>query len=159
MKNDRESWKFLNDVLQNVETQWRWNKDTFLVTCTLISSEFVSTVRSSDSDCKGITSGSVYELFYFFWSGVALMTSLNYYFILDTSQSSKLSLNYCTVSMSILNYLFGQSDVVLKRFGGSIDHNGGKSTIDTGFAKFEAIAVIQMQSDRNIRILSNCCFY
>ena len=87
------------------------------------------------------------------------MTSFNNNFILDTSQSTKLCLYNYAVSMCILNNLFGYCDVVLERFGRSIDHNGSESAIDTGFTKLKAIAVIQMQSDRNIRILDNCCLY
>jgi hypothetical protein len=57
--------------------------------------------------------------------------------------------------VSILYYLLGDSDVLLKRLGGSIDHNGGKSVIDTGLAGLKAVAMIQMQNDRDIRILDN----
>ena len=46
-----------------------------------------------------------------------------------------------------------------KDLGRSVDHNGSESAVDTGFAKFKAVAVIQMQSDRNIRILDNSCLY
>ena len=87
------------------------------------------------------------------------MTSFNNNFILDTSQSTKLSLYYYAVSMCILNNLFCQSDVVLERFGGSIDHNGSKSAIDTGFAKLKAVTMIQVKCDRDLRVLNNCCLY
>src|SRR5699024_1666103 len=77
------------------------------------------------------------------------------YIVLDSGQLSKLCLYYYAVSMCILNNLLCDLDVLLERILGSIDHNGSKSAIDTGLADLEVCAVIQMQSDRNIRILDH----
>ena len=123
------------------------------------SDVFVCAVGSTDSDRKRITACPAYELLYFFRTGVALMSGFHNDFVLDTSQSTQLSLNNYAMSMRVLNDFLGDLDVLLERFGGSVDHNGGKSAVDTGFAGLKAIAMIQMQRDRNIRILNHCRLY
>ena len=133
MKNDRESRKSLNALLKNVETKRRGNKNTISISCTLISCKLVCTMRSTDCDCKRVTACSINELFYFFRTCISFITRLYTNFIFDTSQSTKLCLYYNAVSMCILNNLLGQCNVLLKRLGRSIDHNGCESTIDTGF--------------------------
>ena len=159
MKNDGESGKSLDALLENVETERRGNKDAVGISGALLSGELVSAVAGSDSDRKGVTSGSVYELFNLFGSGVSFLTCLNLNLILDTCKSSELSLNYYAVIVSILNYLLGKSDVVLEGLGRSVDHNGSESAVDTGLAELESITVIKVKSDGNLRILLNCCLY
>ena len=114
MKNDRETGKSLDTLFQNVETKRRGNKDTVSVSGTLSCGELVCAVRSSDCDRKRVTSGSVYELFYFFGSGISFLTGLNYYFVFDTCKSTKLCFYNYAVSVSVLNYLLGKSDVVFE---------------------------------------------
>ena len=121
MKNNRELRKSLHALLKYVKTQWRRNKNAVSISGTLIRSEFVCAVRGSDCDCKRVASSSVNELLNLFRSGVALVTRLYDYLILDTSQSTKLCLYNYAMSMCILNNLFGYCDVVLERFGRSID--------------------------------------
>ena len=159
MKYDRESRKSLSALFQNVETQWRWNKDSVFVTCTLICCELVSAVACSDCDCKGVTTCLVYEFFYFFRTCIAFMTSFYYYFVFDTSQSTKFSFYYNAMSVCVFNNFLGQFNIFFKRFGRSIDHNRCKSSVDTALAKLEAVTVIQVQCDWNLRIFNYCCFY
>ena len=49
--------------------------------------------------------------------------------------------------VGVLDDLFGDGDIVLHRFGGGVDHDGGKTAVDTVAAKLIAVAVIQMQAD------------
>ena len=114
VKNDREARQSLNALFKNVETKWWRNKDAVCISCTLISSELVSAVACSDCDSKGIAACSAYELLNLFRTCIALMTRLNNNLILDTSQSTKLSLYYYAMSMCVLNNLLCQSDVVLE---------------------------------------------
>ena len=51
--------------------------------------------------------------------------------------------------------LLGQSDVLLKGLGGSVDHDGGEAAVDAALAQLEAVAVIQVQSDGNLGVLDN----
>ena len=68
----------------------------------------------SDCDSQGIAACSAYELLNLFRTCIALMARLNDYLILDTSQSSQLSLNNYAMCMCVLNNLLGQSDIVLE---------------------------------------------
>ena len=82
------------------------------------------------------------------------MARLNDYLVLDTSQSSQLSLNNYAMCMCVLNNLLGQSNIVLEALRRSVDHDRCESAIDAALAELKAVAVIQMQSDRDLRILS-----
>ena len=55
--------------------------------------------------------------------------------------------------MGILHHLLGQGDIVLEGLGGRINHDGSESAVNTGFAEFEAVAVIQVQRNGNLRVL------
>ena len=59
--------------------------------------------------------------------------------------------------MSVFNDLLGDLDVFFKRLGGSIDHNGCETVIDTGLAGLKCITVVKMQADRQTG-LDNCSF-
>ena len=49
VENDWEAWELLLNSCENVESQWRRNQTASLwVTCTLLWSELVSTMRSTD---------------------------------------------------------------------------------------------------------------
>ena len=50
--------------------------------------------------------------------------------------------------MRVIHNLLGDGDVLLKGFGGGVDHNGGKAVVDAGLAGLKAVAVIQVQYDR-----------
>ena len=154
VKYDREARELLHALFENVETERRRYENTVLVSCALCSCELISTVGSTDSNSEGVAACSAYELFNFFRTCVGLVTGLYNNFILDTCESTKLSLNYYAMSVSILNDLLSKSDVVLERLGGSVDHNRCETTVDAGFAEFERITVVKVQSDRDIRILS-----
>jgi hypothetical protein len=155
MEYDREAGQSLLNLFQNIETQRRRNQLTLLIASALCSGELVCTVGGTDSDSQGIAACTGNELLYLLRTGVMGILSGYIYLILNTSQSTQLSFYYYAMGVSILYYLLGDSDVLLKRLGGSIDHNGGKSVIDTGLAGLKAVAMIQMQNDRDIRILDN----
>ena len=147
MKNDRESRDLLLDLMQDIETKLRL--------CARL--ELECAVACTDSDCQRVNTSLVNELLNLFRLCIRRILSRNLYIILDTGKLTKLCLYYYAVSMCILNNLLCDLDVLLERILGCIDHNGSKSTVYTGLADIEICAVIQMQSDRNIRILDNCC--
>ena len=156
MQYDREARQTLDALFQYVETQRRRNQNAVLVASALLRSELVCAMGSTDSDCQRVTTGAGNEFLYFFRMGVALVARLNNNFVLDASQSAQLSLDNYAVVMCVLNNLLGQSDVFLERLGGSVDHNGGEAAVDAGLTNLERVAVIQMQSDRDIRVVDNC---
>ncbi len=79
--------------------------------------------------------------------------SSHVHFVLNAGQSTQLSLDHNAVIVSVLNDLTGDLDVLSERLGGSVDHNGGEAAVDAGLAGLEAVAVIQMQRDRDLRAL------
>ena len=50
--------------------------------------------------------------------------------------------------VGILHHLLGDLDVLLKGLGGGIDHHGGETAVHAGLAQLEAVAVVQVQADR-----------
>ena len=68
--------------------------------------------------------------------------------ILNSCKGAELRLNHDAVIVRILYNLSGEGDILLKRLGGSIDHNRSKATVNAGFAKLKRIAVIQVECDR-----------
>ena len=117
--------------------------------------ELECAMACTNCDSQRVNACLAYELLNLFRLGVRRILCGYVYIILDSGQLSKLCLYYYAVSMCILNNLLCDLDVLLERILGSIDHNGSKSAIDTGLADLEVCAVIQMQSDRNIRILDH----
>ena len=146
-------------LLQYVETEWWRNKNAVgisgaLIGCELVMRRGLFRLRLPGSQQPVLSTNSSTS------SGlcIALMTRLNDYLILDTSQSYQalpLQLRHehvHTQQPALVTAMLSSKDL-----GRSVDHNGSESAIDTGLAEFKAVAVIQMQSDRNIRILDNCC--
>ena len=155
VKNDRETGQSLDALFEYVETERRGNKDAVSISRALCSRELVCAVRGSDSDCKGVTSGSCNEFLNLFRTGVAFLTGLNNNLILNTCEGTELSLNYNAVSMCILNNLLGKSNVLIEGLAGSVDHNGSETAVDAGLTKFKAVTMVKVKSDRNLRILDN----
>ena len=149
MQNDGESRQSLLALVEHVETQLRFGSRL----------ELVCSVAGSDRDGQGVTSGLGHELFYFLRLCVGGILLRHVYIVLDASQSAQLSLYDYTVLMRILDHLAGDLDVLLERFGGSVDHDRSKSTVDAGLAGLKIRTVIQVQCDRNIRALLHRCLY
>ena len=86
---------------------------------------------------------------------IAFIASFYNNFILNAGQGAQLSLDNNAVCMRVFNNLLGQSNVLLKRLGRSVDHNRGEAAVDTALANFKGITVIQMESNRDIRAVLN----
>ena len=153
MKNDREARRSLNasSERRNEVVAEQGCHLHFLCTDQL---NFVSAMARSDCDSQESQPVLLRELLNLFRTCIALMARLNDYLVLDTSQSSQLSLNNYAMCMCVLNNLLGQSDIVLEALRRSVDHDRCESAIDAALAELKAVAVIQMQSDRDLRILS-----
>lgn len=57
--------------------------------------------------------------------------------------------------MSIFDNLTGQGDVLFIGLGRGIDHDGSETAVDAALAELEAVAVVQMQSDRDFGIFNH----
>ena len=148
VQNDGEAGQSLGDFLQNVETQGRRNQLALLVAGALICSELVSAVGGADGNSQGIAAGTGHKFLNLFGTGIMRPLGGYIHIILDAGQSAQLSLYYYAMSVSIFYDLLGDGDILLKGLGGGVDHDGGETIVDTGFAGLKAVAVIQMQNDR-----------
>ena len=157
VQDDRETGQSLGDFLENVEAERRGNKDAVSIACALLGFELVSAVRSTDRDREGIAACSGYKFLDFFRTGIACLACLDNNFILNTFKCSELCLYDNTVIVCVFDNLSGQRNVVLERFGRSVDHNRSKSAVDAALAEFKRITVIEMECDRDLRILDHCC--
>ena len=72
--------------------------------------------------------------------------------VLNAGKLAQLALHHNTVVMGIFHYIAGHSDVFLKAQLGAVDHHGGEAAVDAVLADLKAIAVVQMQGDRDIGI-------
>ena len=82
-----------------------------------------------------------------------------HHFVLDAGQGAQLSLYHHAVSVCIFNHLLGQGDVVLEALGGSIDHDGSETAVDTILAQLKGVAVIQMKGDGDVGMLDHGSLY
>ena len=114
VENDRESGDSLHALFENVESERRRYEDTLLVSCALCRCELVCAMGCTDSDCERVNACSGNEFLNLFRSCVRLVTSLNLNVILDTSESTKLSLNDYAVIVSILSNLLGLCNVLFE---------------------------------------------
>ena len=55
--------------------------------------------------------------------------------------------------VSVVHNLLCQSDVLLKRVFGAVNHHGGKASVNTGFADLKAVAMVKVQADGKARVL------
>ena len=149
---DWELRQDLGDLVQNVETQLRWNQNAILVQGALCRSELECAVAGADSDSQGVNTGTGYELLNLLRMGVLGILCGYIYIILYACQLAKLALYYYAVSMSVLYYLLGNSDVVLEGMMGTVNHNGSETAVDAGLAGLKICTMIQMQGNWQLRM-------
>ena len=159
MENDWEAWELLLDSCENIECQWRRDQTTSLwVTCTLLWSELVSTVRSTDRDSQRVATCTSSEVNNLLW--LCVVRNLSYYVILNTSEDTEFSLNSYVELMSILNNLLSQSDILFVWKSRTINHYRREAKVYTALASLEAITVIKVKN--NLRMMATqllCIFY
>ena len=113
MENDGEAGETLDALLQNIEAQGRRNENSILVARALCRSELVCTMGCADGDSERVAACPCYEFLYLFRTCVAGLTGFYYYLILYSLESSELSLDYYSMSVSVVYYLLCDRDVFL----------------------------------------------
>ena len=58
--------------------------------------------------------------------------------------------------MGIFHDLFCQSNIIFEGVLGSINHDRGKSAVNTGFARFEIGAMVKVKCDREVVVFQGC---
>ena len=147
MKNDGEVGETFGNLFQNIEPKHRF----------LARFEFECAVAGSDGDSQRVNACTVNKFFYFIGMCIFCIFCRYVYIIFHACQLSQFAFNHNAFGMSIFNDSSCQFNILIKGMMGTVDHNGSKSAVDTGFADIEICAVIQMKSDRNI-VLNQSCF-
>ena len=145
MEHDREAGQLLGAFFQYIEPE--------LGLCAGL--EFICAVAGADRNCEGVAAGTRCKINNLFRMGVHRFVRFNRYFVLNTGQGSQFCFNHNTMVMRIFHNLAGQGDIFFIRLGGSVDHNGSETAVNAALAEFKAVAVIEVQGDRNLRIQFN----
>ncbi len=105
MKNDREAGKLFGNFLENVKTKLGL----------LAGLEFICAVAGSDCDCKRVNAGAGYEIINLVGIGEASFVVGNVNVVFNSGKLTEFTLNNNTVSVSVINNLFGESNVFFIR--------------------------------------------
>ena len=145
VEHDREAGQLLGALFEHVEPELGLGAGL----------ELVGAVAGADGDGQGIAAGAGREVNDFFRMRVHGFVSFDRNFVFYTGQRAELSFDHNAVIMSILNNLAGQGDVFFIGPGGGVDHNGGETAVNAALAELEAVAMVQMQRDRDIGVFDH----
>ena len=70
--------------------------------------------------------------------------------IFYAGQGAQLRFDHHAFVMGVLHDFFSQLDVLRKRLGGSVNHDGGESVVNAGLAGLKGISVVQMQHNGDL---------
>ena len=142
MENDGEAGQSLRYLLEDVKAKLGIGAGF----------ELVSAVAGPDGDGQGIHAGLVHKLFHLFGPCVGGILRTDLHVVLDAGQGAKFCLNHHALVMGILGDFLRQGDVLLEGLGRAVDHDGGESAVDAGFADLKICTVVQMQGNGKLRI-------
>ena len=80
-------------------------------------------------------------------------------FVFYTSQYTKFAFYSYIKLMSVVNYLFRQSNVFFVRQVRTVDHNWREAHIDTRLASFECISVVEVKNDFRVFATQFLCIF
>ena len=124
MQNYREAGKVLFNGLEHVETKLRLGAGL----------ELVGAVAGADGDGQGVAAGALNELLDLFGPGVGGVALFDLDLVLYAGESAELGLYYDAVVVGVLDDLAGDCDVLFKRLGAGVYHNGGESAVYAALA-------------------------
>ena len=107
-------------------------------------------MAGTDCDSKRINAGFGNKLFDFVRTGIRSILSRHIDSVFDTGKTTELTFDNNAMSMCILNDFFCQFDIVLEGMVATVDHNGSKAAVDAGFAQFESVTVVEVQTNGKI---------
>ena len=146
MQYDGEAREFLHNGVENVESQGRRYQTTRSgVYVALLGFELVGTVRSTDRDSQRVATRAVCEVDNLFGVGVGVVFGRN--LILNTGENAQLTFNGYIELVCIVNYFFREGYILFVRQVRTVDHHRRETCVDTRFAQFERIAVVEVQHD------------
>lgn len=145
MENDGEPRQTLGDFFQDVKSQLGLGAGFKLV----------GSVGGADGDGQGVAAGALHKFLDIFGTGVGGVGSRDVDIVLNAGQGTQFCFDYNAVVMGVFYDLLGHGDILFKGERGTVDHNGGKSAVDTRFTGFEIRAVVQMECDGQVGIFNN----
>ena len=108
-------------------------------------------MRGADGDGEGIAAGSGYEFLDLFGTGIGGVFGGYLDFILNAGERAELRFNDHAVVVRIGDDLPGQGDILFKRLGGGVDHDGGEAAVNAAFAQLKAVAVVEVNADGEVK--------
>ncbi len=112
-------------------------------------------MAGADSNSQGVAAGAGSEVNDFFGMGIHGLVGIDGNFVFNAGQGAEFSFNHNAVVMSIFDNLTGQGDVLFIGLGRSVDHNGSETAVDAALAELEAVAMVQMQGDRDFGVFDH----
>ncbi len=105
-------------------------------------------MRSTDRDSEAVATCTGREVDNFFGVGVGVVVGRN--FVLNACENAELAFNGYVELMSVVNNFLGEGNVFLVGEVRTVDHNGREAVVDAGFAKLEAVTVVEVEADLGI---------
>ena len=102
----------------------------------------------ADGNCKRIAAGALDEFLHILRARIGRILGLDLDIVLNAGQRAELRLHDGAMRVRIFHDLARQRDILLKRLGGSVDHDRRKTVIDAGLAQLERVPMVQMETDR-----------
>ena len=115
--------------------------------------EFVGAVACADGDGKRVNPRARHKFLHLRRVGVRGVCRRNIDVVLHAGQAAQLAFDHNALVVSVVHNLLCQSDVLLKRVFGAVNHHGGKASVNTGFANLKAVAMVKVQADGKARVL------
>ena len=112
--------------------------------------KLVGAVRGADRDGERVAADALDKLLGLVGIGKDHLAD---HVLFDATEGAELGLDGDAELMSVLDDFPGDRDVLLKVVVGTVDHHAGKAEFDRGLDRLEGIAVIEVEHDRNVRIL------
>ena len=141
MQNDRELGQKFGNFFQYIETQF------------CVAFELERAVARADCDGERVDTRLFYEFGGFLGIGIERVGLGDFNVVFDARESSELGFDDRAVIVRVLYHLGGDFDVFGERMARRVDHNGREPVLDAVYAEIVRIAVIEMQADRQTRIL------
>ncbi len=124
--------------------------------------EFIGAVAGADGDSEGIQPGPFAEFRRlpgigkkFFNIFFILGRIQAHHILLNPPQHAQFRLHHHARRMGHLDGFGGEMNIFLKRMMAAVDHHAGITITDAGFDQFDGVAVIAVDTDRQVGIFLN----
>ena len=124
-----------------------------------ITLKLICTMACTNSYSKGINACTLYKIKSLVRVCICSMSFCNTYFVFYTSKLTKFSLNYNTMSMSVVYNFFSLCYIFFIVIVRTIKHYRCKAVFNTKLNCFEVWTMIKMKSYINTCFFCNSCYH